>query len=118
VLRHILAPVLFASIVISHPGTMHVMVHVRTKTIAISCGDGNQPVRWLANAGVTRYDDAQGRSLGTPVAVRLEDGTLLGLGQSISEAGIQDLQHVHVVFKGQKREGKGKHASLDEEDDA
>ena len=84
---------------------------------AVSCGDGTQPVRWLANVGVTRYDDAQGRSLGVPIGVRLEDGTLLGLGQSISEAGIQDLQHVHVVLKGQGKPSKGQHASLDELDD-
>ena len=78
---------------------MNLMVHVKQRTVAVSCGDGAQPVRWLANVGMARYDEAQGRSLGQPVGVRLEDGTMLSLAQSLAEAGLRDQQHVYVVFK-------------------
>ena len=90
----------------SHPSAtdrwsiMNLMVHVKQRVVAVSCGDGSQPVRWLANVGTARYDSAQGRSLGMPIGVRLEDGTLLGLGQTLSEAGLSDMQHVWVLFKG------------------
>ena len=80
---------------------MHIIVHVRNKPIAVSVGEpGLQPVRWLANVGTARYDAAQGRCLGFPVGVRLEDGSLLGLNQSLAEAGLRDMQHVWVVYKG------------------
>ena len=80
---------------------MHIIVHVRNKPIAVSVGEpGLQPVRWLANVGTARYDSAQGRCLGFPVGVRLEDGSLLGLNQSLAEAGLRDMQHVWVVYKG------------------
>ena len=77
-----------------------IMVHVKQTCIAVSVGEpALQPIRWLANVGTARYDSSQGRSLGIPGGVRTEDGTLLELGQTISEAGLQDLQHVWVVYK-------------------
>jgi hypothetical protein len=79
---------------------MIVLVHIKDRCISVSCGEGAQPVRWLANVGVARYDAAQGRSLGLPVGVRLEDGTMLGLSQTLLEANLTDLAHVWVVFKG------------------
>ena len=78
---------------------MHLLVHVKNKAIAISCGDGMQPVRWLANVGTSRFDDVQGRSLGQPIGVKLEDGTMLSLTQSLADAGLTDMQHVWVVYK-------------------
>ena len=99
---------------------MLLLVHIKSKVVAISCGDGLQPVRWLANVGMARYDDAQGRSLGTPVAVKLENGALLGLGQSLVEAGLVDMQHVWVVFKAPPRHSVkgGAAAAAAVEDDA
>ena len=79
---------------------MHLMVHVKQKVVAVACGDGSQPVRWLANVGMARYDEAQGRSLGQPIGVRLEDGATLSLTQTLVDAGLQDQQHVWIVFKG------------------
>ena len=97
--------------------TMHIMVHIKKKVVAVSVGDGVQPMKWLANVGMARYDEGQGRSLGVPVGVRLANGTLLSLTQTLSEAGLQDLQHVWVVFKKPKSGGKGGAASDGEEDD-
>ena len=100
---------------------MHIMVHVKDKAVAVSCGDGHQPVKWLANVGMARYDDAQGRSLGTPAAVKLENGTPLTLTSTLTDAGLSDLQHVYVVFKphqspAQKGGKKGAMAAADEVD--
>ena len=78
---------------------LNLLVHVKNKCIAISCGEGQQPVRWLANVGTARYDAGQGRSLGAPVGVRLEDGTPVDLSSSIAEAGLSDMQHVWIVHK-------------------
>ena len=88
--------------------SLNLMVHVKEKVVAISCGDGTQPVRWLANVGLARYDDAQGRQLGMPTGLKLEDGTMLGLGQKLVDAGLQDQQHVWVVMKGHRSEGPQK----------
>ena len=100
---------------------MHIMVHVKDKCIAVSCGDGQQPVRWLANVGTSRFDDSQGRQLGQPAGVRLEDGTMLSLGQSLTDAGLTDHQHVWVVYKafGKALRGKPSGGAMeDEQDDA
>jgi hypothetical protein len=80
---------------------MYLMVHVKNKCIPVSCGEGHQQAKWLAHVGVARYDDTQGRSLGLPVGIRLENGTILGGTQTLSEAGLKDMQHVWVVFKEQ-----------------
>lgn len=84
---------------------MNLLVHVKQKCVAVSAGEGLQPVRWLANVGIARYDEHQGRHLGAPAGLRLEDGTVLGMGQTLADAGLKDMQHVWVLFKGQA--GKG-----------
>ena len=94
---------------------MHLMVHIKQKVIAVSVGDGTQPVKWLANVGMARYDEGQGRSLGLPSGVRLADGKLLSLTQTLAEAGLQDLQHVWLVFKSTKT-GKSGTASYGDDD--
>ena len=79
--------------------SIHLMVHVKNRVIAVSCGDGAQPVRWLANVGLARYDDAQGRTLGAPSGISLEDGSSISLTQTIAQAGLRDQQHVYLQFK-------------------
>ena len=99
---------------------MHLIVHVQQRAIAVNVGDGGQPVKWLANVGMARYDEAQGRSLGQPVGIRLEDGSTLGLTQTLVDAGLQHQQHVWVVFRGHRTEGvkpKGGAVAADEEED-
>jgi hypothetical protein len=97
---------------------MILLVHVKQKCISVSCGEGAQPVRWLANVGVMRYDTSQGRCLGEPLGIRLEDGRQLGLTQSLTEAGLQDMEHVWVVFKDSKPDSRrGKDDDDDDEYD-
>ena len=67
-----------------------------------------------------RYDEAQGRSLGQPVGVRLEDGTMLSLSSTLHDAGLADQQHVYVVFKSFRTQGqkpKGGITAADEGED-
>ena len=103
---------------------MHLFVHVAKTVISVSVGDGQQPVKWIADVGMARYDENQGRGLGVPTGVRLEDGSLLGLTQSIADAGLKDGSHVWCVFrsftaseKGKKPTGGAAAATFDEDDD-
>ena len=82
------------------PTNMKVLVHVKEKCIPVSVGDGGQPVRWLANVGIARHDDHQGLTLGVPVGVKAEDGSLLNMDSTLVAAEITDMQHVWVTFKG------------------
>ena len=79
---------------------MKVLVHVKEKCIPVSVGNGDQPVRWLANVGIARHDDNQGRMLGLPVGVKAEDGSMLNMDSTLAAAQISDMQHVWVHFKG------------------
>ena len=79
---------------------MKVLVHVKEKCIPVSVGNGDQPVRWLANVGIARHDDNQGRMLGLPVGVKAEDGSMLNMDSTLVAAQISDMQHVWVHFKG------------------
>ena len=79
---------------------MQVLVHVKEKCIPVSVGNGDQPVRWLANVGIARHDDNQGRMLGLPVGVKAEEGSMLNMDSTLVAAQISDMQHVWVHFKG------------------
>ena len=111
---------------------MHVLVHIGAKSVLVSVGDGDQPVRWLANVGVARHDEQQGRSLGVPIGVKIDNGTMLNMQDSIAESGLTEVrapahtphrhtatqptparicvpraqgQHVWVVLKGNVADG-------------
>ncbi len=58
-----LLPIHFVKILCSHL-SMLVKVAVKDKVIDIQCGDGYQPVRWLADAALARYDSNNGVDLG------------------------------------------------------
>ena len=84
---------------------LNILVHVKQKCVAVSAGDGLQSVKWLANVAIARHDNDAGRHLGQPAGLRLEDGTVLGLGQTLADAGLRDMQHVWVILKGQPTKG-------------
>ena len=71
---------------------MHVLVHIGAKAVLVSVGDGDQPVRWLANVGVARHDEQQGRSLGVPIGVKIDNGTMLNMQDSIAESGLTEVR--------------------------
>ena len=101
---------------------MHIMVHIKQKIISVAVGDGGQPMKWLANVGQARYDESQGRHLGTPAGVKLQNGTVVSLSTTLAEAGLQDLQHIYVSFRSNKpaaggKKGKAAPPTSDNEDD-
>ena len=71
---------------------MHVLVHIGAKSVLVSVGEGDQPVRWLANVGVARHDEQQGRSLGVPIGVKIDNGTMLNMQDSIAESGLTEVR--------------------------
>jgi hypothetical protein len=93
---------------------MKVNVHVRNKLIEVHCGDGAQPVKWLADVGIFRFDASFGVSLGAPKAVRLENGTVLEPSVLVRDA-LKDGDTVYVVLRNEE-EGR-KDTDRDDDDD-
>ena len=78
---------------------MHVLVHIGAKSVLVSVGEGDQPVRWLANVGVARHDEQQGRSLGVPIGVKIDNGTMLNMQDSIAESGLTEVRACHTPHR-------------------
>ena len=96
---------------------MAIMVHIKKKVVAVSVGDGVQPMKWLANVGMARYDEGQGRSLGVPVGLRLANGTLLSLTQTQPRRDSRICNTYGSCSRSRNQGGKGGAASDGEEDD-
>lgn len=75
---------------------------------SINCGNGAQKLRWLADAAALKYDPNAMFSLGEPKGLKLEDGTVLNLGERITER-LYDSARVWVMleeFGAEKKEAK------------
>lgn len=83
-------------------GHMVVLVHIKQRLIPVSCGNGSQSVRWLANAAILRHDDSLGRALGPAAGVKLGSGRMLPMNQTLRESGLRDGQHVWIILKGEQ----------------
>ncbi len=77
---------------------MKVLVHVRDKQIEVQCGEGTQPVRWLANVGISRYDSSFGMELGAPRGVRLENGSSVNLNGAVRDL-LKDGDQIYVLLR-------------------
>lgn len=78
----------------------HITAHIHGKTIAISCGDATQRLKWLAHVAIARWDDenCQGwKRLGVPTVMRAKrkDGDELDMGLNIRDV-LQNGDHVFV----------------------
>jgi len=63
-------------------------VKVLSKTLEVSCGSGNQRLRWLGSVAISRYDEEsfQGwRELGVVKKITNADGTELDLGATVKD---------------------------------
>ena len=78
---------------------MRIHVHVREKVIRVECGSGTQKIDWLGNVGVTRYDHSHGMSLGRPLGIRQEGGSMYN-PRALVRNELKAEQHVFVVLKG------------------
>ena len=63
----------------------------------VHCGDGHQKIRWLAEVACHRYDPDYLFELGPIADVKLKEGKLLNLDDSI-EAALQDNVHLYVLL--------------------
>lgn len=48
---------------------MKLEVHIRDKIFSMPCGEGNQKVRWIADAAVVRYEHFYSAISVNPVSV-------------------------------------------------
>ena len=74
----------------------------------VSVGEGTQTLRWLANAGLCRYDSNCGIHLGFAKGLRLEDGTILNMSNTIKER-LKENDSVYVILS---RDEDGEHVQL------
>ena len=77
---------------------MKVFVHVKDKMITVQCGAGSQPISWLADVGIMRYDPFYGLETGLPAEVHSQNHVLLPKDGPISD--LTDGAHVYILLKG------------------
>ena len=56
---------------------MKLEVHIKDKIFTMTCGEGTQKVRWIADAAVVRYEHFYSQLTANPVSVAIEDGKQL-----------------------------------------
>ena len=83
---------------------MRIHVNVYDKTFAISCGAGNQSIKWLSLVSASRYAAATGSNIGKwiPEGVGTVDTNPVRLynPQNAICDELKDEQTVHVELKG------------------
>jgi hypothetical protein len=79
---------------------MKIKVCIKDRQIEVQCGQGGQPLRWLCNVGLSRYNSTEGISLGRPLGLRTQDKKLPWNG--IISEHVQDSEQVFLVFPGQQ----------------
>lgn len=77
---------------------MRVEVYVREKVLSMNVGVGSQRVRWLAEAATLRYQANSMFHTGEPKLVKLEDGSVLGMNERISDR-LADNGRVWVLYE-------------------
>jgi hypothetical protein len=65
----------------------------------VHCGDGKQPIRWLADVAVYKYDTNYNMCAGTPAALRYENNVEVDMNSSINNEGLKDDGHLFLHFK-------------------
>ena len=58
---------------------MKVNVHIRGWMTTVHCGIGNQPIRWVADIAVNKYDRNYNFAAGTPIGLKFENGVEVDL---------------------------------------
>ena len=64
----------------------------------IHCGDGKQPIRWLADVAIYKYDQNYNFCCGTPLALKFENGVDTVMNSHINTELKDDL-HLYLYFK-------------------
>ena len=74
----------------------------------INCGMGNQPVRWLGDVAVHKYDRNMNMDAGTPIGLRFPNGVetkFAGNNNTVADE-MQDDVHLYMIFAEDNLEEK------------
>ena len=74
----------------------------------INCGMGNQPIRWLGDVAVHKYDQNYNMDAGTPIGLKFANGvttTFAGNNNTIADE-LQDDVHLYNIFAEDNLEEK------------
>lgn len=79
---------------------MKLNVHVHDKVFNVSCGQGSQSLKWLAQVGIARWDEVNNQGwkrLGVPVSIRIheKDGVEMDMSLTIKDI-LKNEDHVYV----------------------
>lgn len=77
---------------------MIIFVHLKDQIFEIECGGGRQRVQWLGDVAVHRYQLFLAVDLGPCEGLRLEEGTLLNMSNTIADS-LPPETHVWVLLK-------------------
>ena len=92
---------------------MKLEVHIKDKIFPLSCGEGGQKIKWIADAAVVRYEHFYAPLSVNPLAVSTENGSQLDLEHTIRDTlnsgdnvwimFKEDLEAIGIVVKPKKR---------------
>jgi hypothetical protein len=71
-------------------------VHVKESVFTVSCGDGGQTIRWLAEVALLKYDPNYMMMTGEPKGVRGDNNTVLNMNEIIKNI-LQEGSHIWVL---------------------
>ena len=54
---------------------MKVNIHIRDWMTTVHCGLGNQPIKWLCDVSLFKYDQNYNMDGGTPCGLKFNNGT-------------------------------------------
>ena len=78
------------------------------------CGIGNQPVRWLADVAVHKFDPNYNMTAGRPIGYKMENNAESHFSQSSSNTVADELTddvHIFLMFREDQLEAAASKAS-------
>lgn len=92
---------------------MKLEVHIKDKIFTMTCGEGSQKIRWIADAAVVRYQHFYSPITANPVSVSIQDGKQLPMdniikdtlntGDNVWVMFKEDLEAIGINIKGKRR---------------
>ena len=69
---------------------------------------GNQPIRWLADVAVHKYDQNYNMDAGTPIGLKFSNGvsTMFAGNHNTVADELQDDSHLYIIFQEDNLEEK------------
>jgi hypothetical protein len=79
-------------------GALHINVLIKDQKFKIFCGEGKQKIRWLTDVAIFRYKKATEAKCGIAFSVKMENGSLCDLEDSINTV-LSNNENVWVLLK-------------------